>query len=113
MTDLITRQVDPEANIIFGTTIDPSLDERVRVTVIATGFDKKKNMLKKGPGEGFIVEPMPKNGTSLTLIEGKNAGERRAPAVQQTFSLDYEKKRKKDFASEDLDIPTFLRRGAE
>ncbi|MBN1534575.1 MAG: cell division protein FtsZ [Spirochaetes bacterium] len=115
VTDLITRQVDPEANIIFGTTIDPSLDERVRVTVIATGFDKKKNMLKHNPGEGIDVPSRngASNGTSLTLIEGKNIGERRIPTNPQTFTLDYEKRRKKDFSSEDLDIPTFLRRGAE
>ncbi|HPO46466.1 MAG TPA: cell division protein FtsZ, partial [Spirochaetota bacterium] len=49
VTDLITSQVDPEANIIFGTTIDPILNDRVRVTVIATGFDRKKNMLNRKP----------------------------------------------------------------
>ena len=50
VTDIITRQVDPDANIIFGTTIDSSLDERVRVTVIATGFDrKKKSAFQKYP----------------------------------------------------------------
>jgi len=45
VTELVTKQVDPNANIIFGTTIDPALDDKIRVTVIATGFDKKKNML--------------------------------------------------------------------
>ena len=45
VTNEITRQVDPDANIIFGTTVDPALDDKVRITVIATGFDRKKNML--------------------------------------------------------------------
>ncbi len=112
VTDVITRQVDPEANIIFGTTIDPALDERVRVTVIATGFDRKKNMLSRKPENDLDK----KTGTSLTLIEGKreNKVEKKVPVNMQTFSLDYEKKRlrdhNRDLSSEDLDIPAFLRR---
>ena len=37
--DLVQSNVDPEANIIFGTVVDESLGDQVRVTVIATGFD--------------------------------------------------------------------------
>ena len=37
---LITQAADPEANIIFGAGIDESLKDEVRVTVIATGFEK-------------------------------------------------------------------------
>ena len=37
---LITQAADPEANIIFGAGIDETLDDEVRVTVIATGFEK-------------------------------------------------------------------------
>lgn len=36
--DLIAQNVDPDANIIFGTVVDESLGDQVRVTVIATGF---------------------------------------------------------------------------
>jgi cell division protein FtsZ len=39
-SELIYGLVHPEANIIFGTVIDESLKEMVKVTVIATGFDK-------------------------------------------------------------------------
>jgi len=35
----IRDEVDPEANIIFGSTFDPSLDGRMRVSVVATGID--------------------------------------------------------------------------
>ena len=35
----ISDQVDPEANIIFGAAFDPSLDGKVRVSVVATGMD--------------------------------------------------------------------------
>ncbi|MBT5075946.1 MAG: cell division protein FtsZ [Rhodospirillales bacterium] len=35
----IRSEVDPNANIIFGSTFDPALDGRIRISVIATGID--------------------------------------------------------------------------
>jgi len=35
----IRSEVDPEANIIFGSTFDPSLEGKVRISVVATGID--------------------------------------------------------------------------
>ncbi len=35
----ISAEVDPEANIIFGAAFDPSLDGKIRVSVVATGMD--------------------------------------------------------------------------
>jgi cell division protein FtsZ len=35
----ISDQVDPEANIIFGAAFDPSLEGKIRVSVVATGMD--------------------------------------------------------------------------
>ncbi len=37
--EVITAAVSPEANIIFGATIKPDLQDKVNITVIATGFD--------------------------------------------------------------------------
>jgi cell division protein FtsZ len=37
-SNIITEALDPDANIIFGAVIDESLDDEIRVTVIATGF---------------------------------------------------------------------------
>lgn len=37
---LIIQAADNEANIIFGAGIDESLEDEVRITVIATGFEK-------------------------------------------------------------------------
>ncbi len=113
VTDVITSQVDPDANIIFGTTIDPALDDKVRVTVIATGFDKKKNMLTKTvhPYSNTLDK---QNGTSLTLIEGANdTSKEKSQDKDMKFSLDFEKRKRMDFDSQDLDIPTFLRRNIE
>lgn len=42
VSELITRHVDPRANIIIGLTIDAALRDRLRVTVIATGFKRAK-----------------------------------------------------------------------
>ncbi|MEY2825642.1 MAG: cell division protein FtsZ, partial [Actinomycetota bacterium] len=36
---LVQEAVHPEANIIFGATIDDTLGDEVRITVIAAGFD--------------------------------------------------------------------------
>ena len=38
--ELIQQSADPEANIIFGADIDESMGDALRITVIATGFDK-------------------------------------------------------------------------
>ena len=35
----IREEVDPDANIIFGSTFDESLDGRIRISVVATGID--------------------------------------------------------------------------
>jgi len=39
---LVQAEVHPDAVTIFGATFDPSLDDEIRVTVIATGFEEKK-----------------------------------------------------------------------
>lgn len=38
--EAITTAADPEANIIFGATINPDLEGEVIITVVATGFDE-------------------------------------------------------------------------
>src|SRR5699024_6385019 len=46
-SSLIQDVVHEEANIIFGTVIDDTLGDEVRVTVIAAGFDSEKPVEKK------------------------------------------------------------------
>ena len=36
---LVSAAVHPDANIIFGTTFDESMEDEIRITVIATGFE--------------------------------------------------------------------------
>ncbi|MCH7731830.1 MAG: cell division protein FtsZ [Candidatus Marinimicrobia bacterium] len=40
-SSIIFEEAGDEANIIFGAVIDPNLDEEIRVTVIATGFNQR------------------------------------------------------------------------
>jgi cell division protein FtsZ len=40
--DVVAQAADQEANIIFGAVIDPRLDNEVKITVIATGFDSTR-----------------------------------------------------------------------
>ncbi|MEG0831425.1 MAG: cell division protein FtsZ [Acidaminococcaceae bacterium] len=44
----IAEAADPDAMIIFGAAIDEALDDEIRVTVIATGFDGKNPTLPQG-----------------------------------------------------------------
>ena len=43
--NLVQEAAHPDANIIFGASFEPSLDDEIRVSVIATGFDE--------PGKAF------------------------------------------------------------
>src|SRR6478736_3706416 len=47
--DLVKEAAHPEANIIFGTVIDDTLGDEVRVTVIAAGFDSGEPTLRLDP----------------------------------------------------------------
>jgi cell division protein FtsZ len=43
--ELVQRSADPEANIIFGTVTDTSMQDEIQITVIATGFEKTEDNL--------------------------------------------------------------------
>jgi len=65
---LIQEAADPEANIIFGSVIDPNMADEVRLTVIATGFQSRQAVEAsttisgarsgKKPGDGQMTLPM-------------------------------------------------------
>ena len=40
--EVVAQAADPEANIIFGAVIDPRLENEIKITVIATGFDVRQ-----------------------------------------------------------------------
>ncbi len=101
---LVQQAADPEANIIFGAGIDENLGDQVRVTVIATGFDKSnkkpigaKIFDKSQATSVFGAAPAP----SEQEKEEKNEGPELPNWVKQESG---------PTLSDNLDIPTFLRR---
>jgi cell division protein FtsZ len=72
---LVQESAHPEANIIFGTIIDDSLGDEVRVTVIAAGFDAGTPTHKK-------LEPPAVGSRSSTA--SAEAGQVRTPPTPST-----------------------------
>ena len=97
---LIRETAHPEVNMIFGAVIDPELGDEVRITVIATGFERTAM-----PRRLSAVRPV-----NRVLADGK-------PISQTLETVDVEARpsqpaaefKPKTFNTEDLDIPTFLR----
>lgn len=56
--NLVQAAAHPDANIIFGATFDETMDDEIRVTVIATGFDD--GPVKKAADFTAAAEPAPK-----------------------------------------------------
>ena len=96
---VIQEAAGQEANIIFGTVVDESLVDEMRVTVVATGFSVNK--------EGKIETPKSEV-TPVTKQEELNV-----PAFirnDQEMDSGGVVKKEKVSASQDLEFPTFLRR---
>ena len=80
---LITQAADPEANIIFGADIDESLDDEVRITVIATGFEKQPF-----PGAGNNNRRQPSRGPER--MPERQPEPQQEPQSQQHTSRGYD-----------------------
>jgi cell division protein FtsZ len=72
---LVQEAAHPEANIIFGTVIDDSLGDEVRVTVIAAGFDSGTPTHKKLDPRGAVAS---------RATASASAGQVAGPAPQQS-----------------------------
>ena len=46
-SNLIANEADPDANVIWGVNFDNELEDEMRITIIATGFDNQKNQMRK------------------------------------------------------------------
>lgn len=53
---LVQEAVSPQANVIFGCTIDDSLGDEIRITVIAAGFDST-NQIRRAPARPAYTPP--------------------------------------------------------
>ena len=104
---VIHKAADEEANIIFGAVLSDSMTDEIKITVIATGFDKKE---EKAPliqmphsQELRTVEMRPEPG-SVPLTQAAKAG---ALGVSMPENLTPVPP---NFDKTDLDVPAFLRR---
>jgi cell division protein FtsZ len=83
--EIVQEAADPDANIIFGAVIDENLKDEIRITVIATGFEKIARDVEP-PKEETKAEPtVAKEEAAATSASTQNFGD-------------------------ELDIPAFLRR---
>lgn len=57
VSDLIKEAVDPSANIKFGAQIDPDAGDELTITIIATGFDEKKQKYSRSDVSNSPAEP--------------------------------------------------------
>lgn len=100
--NIIRNIANDEANIIFGTTIDPRLSGQVKITVIATGFDIKQDDIGYGFVEKTYAAP-PK-----TTSEYSPKKEETIPPVDKPKDMFKPEDFEGDFDSK-YDIPAFLR----
>ena len=84
--ELVQRSVDPEANIIFGTVTDPSMQDEIQITVIATGFEKTDSNISSIGVDNIVSKTWEKKINSI-------------PSSSDVSS-----------SQNDLDIPPFLRK---
>ena len=94
--DLVAKNVDADANIIFGTVVDESLGDQVRVTVIATGFN-----------DANVQQQLPTLSTQSTSRPSRPAQPQptRPASAQPQLARSNNSSNEKEF-----DIPDFLKR---
>jgi cell division protein FtsZ len=89
---IIKETAHPDVNLIFGAVIDPEMADEIRVTVIATGFERS------GMPRNIMERQTPRRETaSINKVEQPSSAQRAEDFQPRTFD------------TEDLDIPTFLR----
>lgn len=98
--ETITKVAHPDANIIFGATIDDALGDEVRVTVIAAGFDKLGGNGRNGRLARVIESEAkkPQREAAPSLLEDEEDEVFKPAPATVVFDAD-----------EDLDIPDFLK----
>ncbi len=111
---IITSSADPDARVIFGTVIDESVSDELRVTVIATGFSDRDKVVSKASYEKTYIErpsaAYPMNQALFNPPAPRTVAPK-APSIQS-------KEEKKtgfddqptDENDEELEIPAFIRK---
>ncbi len=82
--ELVQRNADPEANIIFGTVTDDSFGDEIQITVIATGFEKEEDRKNTTQNyDNIVAEAWKKRNTpsSSTSSNDNNSNELDIPTL--------------------------------
>ena len=104
--DVVANAVDPEANIIFGTVVDESLGDQVRITVIATGFsDSNVNR------QDALLAAQPSQRTAAASAEPQRTAPTASPA-QAAPTRNVGGTELPNFGNDQFELPDFLKRGS-
>ncbi len=100
---IITEAASQDANIIYGTTIDESMNDQIKITVIATGFDSED--LRSKYGIPTPIEKKKQEASETPVNPTPRQPEERpgTPDNWHTEELD------DDNSGSQYDIPAFLR----
>ncbi|MFZ8101198.1 cell division protein FtsZ, partial [Staphylococcus arlettae] len=104
--DIVQDAADEDVNMIFGTVINPELQDEIVVTVIATGFEDKPSVqARKASNTGF--------GSSATSsAKDDSFASNSAQSSQSTQSSESSSEGRSHTTKED-DIPSFIRNREE
>ncbi|PID32664.1 cell division protein FtsZ [Candidatus Saccharibacteria bacterium] len=109
--ELITNAVSPDANIIFGATLNPELEDELVITVIATGFD---GVYSSGSSLTDTVDDQPTVDIDSVVDEIDEDDSEDKPKPKGSFEDDEEDEtniwQEPLQEEEDDDTPAFLRR---
>lgn len=104
-SSIITQSVDPDANIIFGTTIRDDLGGGIQISVIAAGFDESRRPFG-GIQRDTTFFRAPESSQKEEISDyPETKKETPPPTPSSKFKVKHEEVNIED----DLDIPTFLR----
>src|SRR5215210_5151623 len=121
---IIADSVDQDANIISGMVIDPTLDDAMKVTVIATGFDRSADDRPRMPPISISRPvPVPAPAPSLANVQVREREEQREEAEKAPVDMPFYRKAIANVRGDDpngfgpnwsnvddYDIPTVLRK---
>ena len=111
--EIITNAVAPDANIIFGTTLKPEMEDELVITVIATGFDREAFHLREVSLDQMpqTVEQSSSEQVDDEMVKNIDLELNESDAAE-TFASDDETNiwTEPNEEEEDYDTPAFLRR---
>ncbi len=112
---IIRETTHPDANMIFGAVIDENMGEGIRITVIATGFEREQQARRQRLHQQLSRRPSsrPLSNQSSSYSEVSSSSSRESSA--QTLPPPAEPPKRQEpvqprFSPNDLDIPAFLRK---